>query len=167
MTVRSAAAGAIAHALVSTHPALRVTIAALPSRLAWYREDLAGGSLDPARLDRISFVERALFEPTAPSDAVLLVRELEPLEPSDAALALRRAAASLRAGGRILVEEELLDPDDADEHPAEADVLRYTLHGTGLRTDAELRAIVADAGLEVEAADVFGWGITLYRLAPR
>lgn len=167
VTVRSAAAGTLAQALVSAHPGIRVTVAALPSQVAWYRDDLAKAEMDDERRGRISFAEHAPLDETVPSSAVALVRELASLTDADAALALRRAVASIEPGGRVLVHEELLDPDEHDEHEAEADVLNYALYGTGQRTDAEIRAVFGDAGLDVEAAEVFGWGSTLYRLTPR
>lgn len=165
VTVRSDGAGVLAQALVANHPGIRVRIAALPSRCAWFRTDLS--SLDEGRLSRISFTDAAPFDPTPASDAVLIVRTLAALANPDAVLALRRAAGSLTPGGRLFVHEERLNPDEADEHEAEADLLNYTLHGTGVRTDAELRMLFDAAGLEVENAETFGWGSTLYRLSPR
>ena len=165
VTVRSDGAGVIAHALVASHPGIRVSIAALPSRCAWFRSDLQ--TLDAAQLSRISFAEAAPFDPTAPSDAVLLVRTLGSLATDDAVLALQRSVDSLRQGGRLLVHEDRLDAEELDEHETEADLLGYALHGTGVRTDAELRALFAAADLDVADAVTFGWGSTLYLLEPR
>lgn len=98
---------------------------------------------------------------------MLLVRTLGSLATDDAVLALQRSVDSLRQGGRLLVHEDRLDAEELDEHETEADLLGYALHGTGVRTDAELRALFAAADLDVADAVTFGWGSTLYLLEPR
>lgn len=167
VTVRSDAAGVIAQALVGALPNLRVTIAALPSRIALLREQLEASAADADARSRISFTEHSLFETTTSTGVVLIAKELGALSSADAVLALRRAAASLAPGGHVVVHEELLDAEELDEHVSEADLLEYSLHGTGVRTDAELRALFDEAGLTVEDATVFGWGARIYRLAAR
>ncbi|WP_083680027.1 MULTISPECIES: hypothetical protein [unclassified Pseudonocardia] len=61
--------------------------------------------------------------------------------------------------------EDTFDLEAFDEHDAEADLLALTRDGTGLRTPAELHAVIERAGLRVEAAESLGWRSTLHRLA--
>ena len=39
--------------------------------------------------------------------------------------------------------------------------MRLTLHGSGYRTEDELEAVIAGAGLTVVATSLVGWGNTL------
>ncbi|MDN5744647.1 MAG: hypothetical protein L0H31_05940, partial [Nocardioidaceae bacterium] len=165
VVVRSSAAGVIAQALVAHQPHTRVTIAALPSQLAWFRADLPGSIPDPQQRGRVSLVESSLFETTPGANAVLFNWELAAYGPEDAALVLRRAAESLTDGGRVLVIEGVLDTEP-DEHAAGDDLRNFALVGTGLRTEKELFDLFASAGLAVETAEIVGWGDKLFRLAP-
>ncbi|MGO1665169.1 SIP domain-containing protein [Candidatus Corynebacterium faecigallinarum] len=167
VVVRSDAAGVMAQSLVAHHPHTRVTIAGLPSQIAWFRADLPDSIPDFAQRERVSLIERSLFETTPAADAVLLNRELAAHNDADAAHALRRAAESLTHGGRILLIEDTFDAEHPDEHDGEADLLNYALHGTGLRTKDELHAVISTAGLAVENIEAFGWGGTLHCLTPQ
>ena len=66
----------------------------------------------------------------------------------------------------MLLIEETFDLDDLDEHDAEADLLALTCHGSGLRTAAELDAVITRAGLVRRATHTVGWGATVHELVP-
>lgn len=166
VVVRSSAAGVIAQAIVSHHPRTRVTIAGLPSQLAWFRADLTESIPNSQRRDRVELVESSLFDTTPGADAVLFNWELAAYGPADAALILRRAADSLTDGGRVLVIEGVLDDGPPDEHAAGDDLRHFALFGTGLRTEQELEELFGSAGLTIESTEIVGWGDKLFRLLP-
>lgn len=166
VTVRSSAAGVIAQAIVSRHPRTHVTIAGLPSQLAWFRADLPDSIPDSQQRERVEFSEHSLFDRTPDVDAVLFNWELAAYQSPDAALILRRAAECLAPGGRVLVIEGVMDADEPEEHVAGDDLRHFALFGTGLRTEAELRELFHSAGLVVETTEIVGWGDKLFRLVP-
>jgi hypothetical protein len=161
-------AGAAAHAdyLTAGHPEARVTIVALPTAADWFRRDLPVSIADATRRDRIRIVEQSVFEKTEPADAVLIIDTLGQHRDAEARLILQQAAASLSPGGRLLLVEDTFDPAELDEHDAERDILQLTLHGSGYRTEDELEAVIAGAGLTVIEKSLVGWGNTLRVLAP-
>jgi NADPH-dependent ferric siderophore reductase len=158
LVIHSAAAGAQAGALAAAHPALRITICALPAQADWLRRDLPETIPDDACRARVAVVEQSIFERAPAADAVLLVDALGALPDADAAHALRRA------GDRVLLVE---DTFAFDEHAAEADLLALTRDGTGLRTPAELDAVIERADLRVAATEALGWRHTLLTLEGR
>ncbi|GLZ09634.1 hypothetical protein Acsp03_71000 [Actinomadura sp. NBRC 104412] len=166
VVVHAAGAGVHADYLTARHPEATVTIVALPTAAEWFRRDLSIGIADTARRDRIRIVEQSVFEKTGPADAVLIIDTLGQHRDAEAKLILRQAAASLSPGGRVLLVEDTFDPDELDEHDAELDILRLTLHGSGYRTEDELKAVIAGAGLRVIATSLVGWGNTVRVLAP-
>nr|WP_272954686.1 siderophore-interacting protein [Kribbella sandramycini] len=166
VVVHATGAGIHADNLTATHPEATVTIVALPTAAAWFRKDLPTSIADETRRDRIRIVEQSVFEQTEPADAVLIVETLGQHPDAEARLILQRAAASLGPEGRLLLVEATFDPSELDEHDAELDLLRLTLHGSGYRTKDELEAVIADAGLTVVETSLVGWGNTLRVLAP-
>ncbi len=166
LVIHSGGAGAQAREFVAVHDDLRVTICALPAQADWLRRDLPDTVPDEQQRARIGVVEQSVFEPSPPSDAVLISRAFKALPDADAAHALSRAAQNLAPGGRVLLIEELFDTDDLDEHDGEADLLGLTVHGSGLRTAAELDAVIARAGLVRTATHTVGWGTDVHELVP-
>ena len=162
------AAGAVVHAdyLTAGHPEATVTIVALPTTADWFRRDIPVSIADTTRRDRMRIVEQSVFEKTEPADAVLIIDTLGQHRDAEAKLILQQAAASLSPGGRVLLVEDTFDLDELDEHDAELDILRLTLHGSGYRTEDELEEVIAGAGLTVIATSLVGWGNTLRVLAP-
>ncbi|MCY1143606.1 siderophore-interacting protein [Actinoplanes sp. Pm04-4] len=161
LVLHSGGAGAQAAAFVAAHENLRVTICALPAQADWLRRDLLDTIGDEQQRARVAVLEQSVFEPSPPADAVFVIRAFSNLPDADAAHALRRAAES---GGRVLLVEELFDTDDLDEHDGEADLLALTVHGSGLRTAAELDHVIARAGLERRATHTVGWGTNVHEL---
>ena len=166
LVIHSDGAGALARALLAARPRLRITIAALPAQADWLRRDLPVSIPDAEHRSRVTVVEQSIFEPAPEADAVLVLRALAAHPDPDAAHALRRVAAGLRPGGRVLLLEDTFDVTALDEHDAEADLLALTRDGGGLRTEAELRAVIERAGLRVAGTESVGWGSTLHRLTP-
>ncbi|MFC4068663.1 SIP domain-containing protein [Actinoplanes subglobosus] len=166
LVLHSGGAGAQAREFLAAHPGLRITICALPAQADWLRRDLPDTIPDDRQRARVGVVEQSVFEPSPAADAVFVIRAFKSLPDADAAHALRRAAERLLPGGRVLVVEETFDLDDPDEHDGEADLLALTVHGSGLRTAAELDAVIARAGLVRRAAHTVGWGATVHELAP-
>lgn len=166
LVLHSGGAGAQAREFVAAHENLRVTVCALPAQAEWLRLDLVDAIPEEQQRSRVSVVEQSVFEPSPVADAVLVIRAFKVLPDADAALALRRAAENLRPGGRVLLVEDLFDTDDLDEHDGEADLLALTVHGSGLRTAAELDAVIARAGLTRNSTHTVGWGTTVYELVP-
>ncbi|WP_326757734.1 SIP domain-containing protein [Streptomyces phaeochromogenes] len=164
LVIHSGGAGAHAREYVAAHESLRVTICALPAQADWLRRDLPATIPDEQQRARVGVLEQSVFEPSPKADAVLISRAFKTLPDADAAHALRRAAENLVPGGRVLLIEEVFDTDDLDEHDGEADLLGLVCHGSGLRTAAELDAVIARAGLTRRSAHTVGLGATVHEL---
>ncbi|WP_127474336.1 siderophore-interacting protein [Microbacterium sulfonylureivorans] len=166
LVIHSGGAGAQAREFVAAHPDLKVTICALPAQADWLRRDLPDTIPDEQQRARVTVVEQSVFEPSPAADAVFVIRAFKTLPDADAAHALRRAAENLAPAGRVLLVEDLFDTDDLDEHDGEADLLALTVHGSGLRTAAELDDVISQAGLVRSATHTVGWGTTVHDLIP-
>lgn len=166
LVIHSHGAGVHAREMTSAYPDLRVTIAALPAQADWFRRDLPATIPDAARRGRVSIVEQSIFEPTPPADAVLIAIALTGLPDADATHALRRAAQNLEPAGRVLLIDRTFDLAALDDHDGEEDLIALTREGGGLRTDAELDATIAAAGLSTSGRRTVGWGTTLRELVP-
>ncbi|MEU3788487.1 siderophore-interacting protein [Streptomyces fructofermentans] len=164
LVIHSGGAGAHAREYVAAHENLRVTICALPAQADWLRRDLPATIPDERQRTRVGVLEQSVFEPGPAADAVLISRAFRTLPDADAAHALRRAAENLVPGGRVLLIEEVFDTDDLDEHDGEADLIGLVCHGSGLRTAAELDAVIARAGLTRRSAHTVGLGTTVHEL---
>ncbi|GAA3586749.1 hypothetical protein GCM10022419_081230 [Nonomuraea rosea] len=164
LVIHSGGAGAHAREYVAAHESLRVTICALPAQAGWLRRDLPATIPDERQRTRVSVLEQSVFEPSPAADAVLVSRAFKTLPDADAAHALRRAAENLAPGGRVLLIEEVFDTDDLDEHDGEEDLIGLVCHGSGLRTAAELDAVIARAGLTRRSAHTVGLGTTVHEL---
>ncbi|QYN36927.1 SIP domain-containing protein [Pseudonocardia sp. DSM 110487] len=166
LVIHSGGAGAQAREFVAAHDSLRVTICALPAQADWLRRDLPATIPDEQQRARVSVVDQSVFEPSPAADAVFISRAFKALPDPDAVHALRRASENLLPGGRVLLIEETFDTDDLDEHDGEADLLALTCHGSGLRTDAELDAVITRAGLVRNTIHAVGWGTRIHELVP-
>ncbi|WP_433220978.1 SIP domain-containing protein [Dactylosporangium sp. CS-047395] len=164
LVLHSGGAGTQAGEFVAVHEDLRVTICALPAQADWLRRDLPDTIPDERQRARVGVAEQSVFEPSPAADAVFIIRALKSLPDADAAHALRRAAENFRPGGRVLLVEETFDLDDLDEHDGEADLLALCVHGSGVRTAAELDAVIGRAGLVRTRTHTVGWGTTVHEL---
>lgn len=165
VVVYSDAAGVIAQAIVAASPTVHVTVAGLPSAVAYYRDDATASVPDPAERERLHVAERSVFETSPGADLVLLIRALDQYPDKDAVHALRQSAADLAPGGRVIVVDHILDENSTDDHTFEEDLKQLVLHGTGHRSDSEHRDVFAQAGLRLADKRTVGWGFTLYELA--
>jgi hypothetical protein len=93
----------------------------------------------------------------AGADAYLLSRVLHDWDDADAGRILAACRAALPPGGRVLVVEALM-PERAQDGPeaVRMDLHMLTLLGSRERTEAEYRALLARAGLEVAAVHPTG-----------
>ena len=113
--------GGFAEALVRVHATLRVTIVAAPAEID------ALHALHPAH-DRIMHEAGSLLHVRqAPVNAVLLADALRAVADADAVHILRHAAASVVAGGRLLLFCETIEHGLADEHDYEEDLILFAL----------------------------------------
>jgi NADPH-dependent ferric siderophore reductase len=161
LVLHSGGAGVHAREYVAAHEDLRITICALPAQADWLRRDLPDSIPDEQQRARVSVVEQSVFEASPSADVVFVVRAFKNLTDADAAHALRRTAENT---DRVLLVEEVLDEDELDEHAAEDDLLALTVHGSGVRTAAELDAVIARAGLVRTAVHTVGWGTAVHEL---
>ncbi|MBM9462986.1 SIP domain-containing protein [Aeromicrobium sp. YIM 150415] len=146
-------AGHVLEAVLRQAPDITATLVGLPSEL----EVVFAESLTQA--GRVT-AHRA--HPLAPlsvtGDVVLTVDLLKTLADADAALAL----GQFTARRIVLVERVADDPHDHEE--AAAQLLHWCAHGTGLRDEASLRALVADSPYTIVDERDAGWGVRLYTL---
>jgi hypothetical protein len=164
LVIHADGAAAQASEFVAAHPDLRVTICALPAQADWLRRDLPASIPDAQQRSRVDVLEQSVFEPGPAADAVFMSHALKALPDADAAHALQRASQNLLPGGRVLLVEDTFDTEELDEHDGEADLLALTVHGSGLRTEAELRAVIARAGLDRRTTHTVGWGTSVHEL---
>lgn len=169
LVIHSGGAGAQATEFVAAYPDLQVTICSLPAQADWLRRDLPTTITDEGQRARVHISEQSVFEPGPASDAVFVSRGFKALPDADAVHALRKINENLAPGGRLLYVEEtyaIEDTGELDEHDGEADLLALAVHGSGLRTDAELNAVFGRAGLVHRTTHTVGWGTTVHDLLP-
>lgn len=148
--VSGRAAADITLGLVDTHPELTVHLLATPAELD------AATTVHPALADNPRIVAEPgspLTPPSTAVDATVLSGGLGTHPDADAVHVLRQAAGT---GGTVLVYADVLDEATAHDHDYEDDLLDFTLHCGGSRTDAENRELFAAAGLQI--ADQFTVG---------
>ncbi len=154
VTVTGRGPGSFAEAIVQRHPGTRVELLGSASELR---------VLQGLHSDRVGYAPGSIREPLAGrAHAVLLADALRSLPDADAVDALRGAAASIGEGGQVLLFTQPLNPELADDHAYEDDLIEFALHGGGLRTHEEHLALFAAAGLAEPARTTVGWGYTLY-----
>lgn len=159
ITICGRGAGAFASALVDAHPSLHVAVLAAPSEIEVLRR--VHGTIE-----RVAYVPGSpLAAAEGTADAALFTSILSSYSDADAVHALRTAAGRLAAGGRVLVFDEVLDPELASEHDYEHDLVDFALHGGGARTHEEHLSLFAAAGLRAPERTTIGWGMTLYSMA--
>ncbi|MHC9046940.1 siderophore-interacting protein [Microbacterium saperdae] len=95
---------------------------------------------------------------------VVLGGALSTLPDQDAVRALQQARAAVLPGGRMLVVEHLLVPEEIDDHDAAEDLQLFCLHGSGFRTRDEVLALIAAAGIEVARERTIGWGEPVFEI---
>ncbi|HEY0636841.1 MAG TPA: methyltransferase [Pseudonocardiaceae bacterium] len=138
--------GGLLAEVLRRHPGLRGVLVELPDSVrAAGRRLAAAGLADRARLVAGDFFESV----PGGGDVYVLARVLHNWTDERAALLLRRTAAAMRPGARLLVMEKLL-PDTIDtQGKASVDLLMLGLLEGRDRTEAEYVTLLDKAGLDV------------------
>ncbi|MBL8726025.1 MAG: methyltransferase [Planctomycetes bacterium] len=100
------------------------------------------------------------------ADAHLVKHVVHNWDDARAKLLLRRCLANLAPGGRLLVVEFVLAPDDRPDLAATMDLEMLVLNGGRVRRRPELRRLLADAGLSIERMVDLGSGNWLFVAKP-
>lgn len=147
-------AGVYADTLARVRPALKISLVGLPALNARNLGDVA-----ESRRGRIERVDSSEFTAlAAPVDLAVVVDMIDSHPDADARMLLGALGASAH---RVVLVTDLLDPETTDDHDTEADLLKLCLHGSGLRTEAELSALIADSGGGTARFGSLGWGSTV------
>ena len=97
-------------------------------------------------------------------ETVVLGGALAVLSDADAVEVLAHAHAAVRPGGRMLVVEHLLVPEEIDDHDAAEDLQLFCTYGSGFRTREEVLALITRAGLAVGRERMIGWGEPVFEI---
>lgn len=147
-------AGVYADNLARVLPDLEVTLVGLPAQNTRNLGDVA-----ESRRSRIEHIDSSEFTAlTTPVDLAIAVDMVDCHPDADARMLLRALGSSAR---RVVVVTDLLDPETTDDHETEADLLKLCLHGSGQRTEAELSALISEAGCGEPRFGAIGWGSTV------
>lgn len=98
------------------------------------------------------------------AETVVLGSALAVLSDDDSVAALGRAHAATLPGGRMLIVEHLLVPEEIDDHDAAEDLQLFCTYGSGFRTREEVRALIARAGLTLARERTIGWGEPVFEI---
>lgn len=154
-------AGPYADAVLRDFPSIEVSVAGLPSLTERMVGDIAA-----ERRAKVTRIDGSHLAPLpAKVDLLLAAGVVETLPDRDASVALAAYATSAE---RVVIPIRLLDPDTANDHETEQDLLQLCVFGSGSRTEAELRSIIETAGAEVVSVGALGWGahVVEYRARP-
>ncbi|WEK60951.1 MAG: siderophore-interacting protein [Candidatus Microbacterium colombiense] len=128
------------------------------------RTDAALAALPEAARAHVHPHEGSATEAWPEGDTVVLGGVLTALPDDDAVRALQQAHAAVGDGGRMLVVEHLLVPEEIDDHDAAEDLQLFCLHGSGFRTRGEVLTLIAAAGIEVARERTIGWGEPVFEI---
>ena len=128
------------------------------------RADAARATLPAAAREHVRTPHDADTGDWPDGDTVVLGGALAVLSDADAVDVLRRAHAAARPGGRMLVVEHLLVPEEIDDHDAAEDLQLFCVYGSGFRTRDEVLALIASAGLTVAQEQTIGWGEPVFEI---
>jgi hypothetical protein len=140
--------GALLEAVLRQHPALRGVLFDDEAVIARARDRLAASDLR----GRIELRAGSFFDAVPPGDAHVLKFILHDWDDASAGRILERCRRAAPAGGRVVIVESVLPPGDAP-HPGkltDLEMLVATPSGRE-RTEAEYAALLAAAGLRLEA----------------
>lgn len=147
-------AGVYADTLVRVRENVEVVLVGLPGLNDRNLADVA-----VSRRERVRRVDASEFTPLSEQvDLAVAVGVVDVHPDAEARLLLRAIGASSR---RTVLITELFDADTADDHDTEDDLLQLCLHGTGRRTDRELRELVVASGFFEPRIGSIGWGSTV------
>lgn len=139
--------GTLLLSILRAHPRLRGVLADLPSVVAAARAPIDSAGLQ----DRCSISGVDFFASVpAGGDVYLLAHVIHDWGDAAARRILENCAAAMRPGGRVLLVENVLPADDAPSRTHWLDLEMLVLTSGGReRTEAEFRALVEGAGLEL------------------
>lgn len=152
------AATLLADALVAEE-APEVALIVRPSRA-----DAARTALPDAARAHVHPFDGAEATSWPQGETVVLGGALAVLLDADAVDALTRAHAAALPGGRMLVVEHLLIPEEIDDHDAAEDLQLFCAYGSGFRTREEVLALIARAGLTIARERTIGWGEPVFEV---
>ena len=143
--------GPYVDAILRAYPSLEVSVVGLPSLT-----ERMLGDVSADRRPLVTRVARSHVAPLeGPVDLLVAAGVVDILPDGDAAVALSAYAES---AGRVVIPTRLLDPETANEHETEEDLLRMCVFGSGHRTETEMRALVESIGVEEPRVGPLGWG---------
>jgi hypothetical protein len=154
------------------------TVAVLPSRCRpdgvpfdrAYMVDMSQPFLPLLRVvKRVEFVAAdVLAEIPVEADLYLLIGVLRQWDDQDARIILRNCRAAMPAGARLVIVERLM-PEHAVDDPAAImlDLHMMTITGGRIRTLAELKALLGEAGLALAQAKPTSSGLMMIEAVPR
>jgi len=155
--------GAMLSAILAAHPGLHGILAEQPEVLSRAAHHLA----DAGVADRVRLVECDFFAAVpAGADAYVLLRVLHDWPDDDAARILRRVRAATGPTARLLVVDAVLGPPNEDPQATFLDLMMLVSAGGRERTEAEWRALLADAGFRVERIVPAGPGRSVVEAVP-
>ncbi|MDJ0469606.1 siderophore-interacting protein [Rhodococcoides fascians] len=166
LLVAGAGSGVVLGSVLSRYDGVSAGVLGLPSELDLIRRDLGKWPELEGRV--VNHPQSVMSEPHVEHgngfDAYLLLEVTGHYRDDDLALLLRNAATGLADNGKLVVVERLSNDGSFNEDQSEFDLLMLCMHGSGVRTKAEFACVAADAGLEVAASTLVGWGISVLDL---
>jgi NADPH-dependent ferric siderophore reductase len=161
VTVVGEGGGAYADVIARELPGLQISMMGPPSMTTRMVSDVAAG-----RRAEITIVTRGHTAPLPQRCDLLLVSDVvDTLPDSDVTMAL---AAYGDSADRIVIATTLLDEVSPTEADTRDDLRRLCALGSGRRTEAELRAMIKEAGGDILRIGPLGWGshVIEYRQRP-
>jgi hypothetical protein len=148
--------GSLLAAVMAGNPHLHGVLCDLPHVVERARPRLA--ELFGARFEAVGC---DFFTSVPPGDVVMCKHVLHNWNDERAKDLLRRCGTAVGEGGKVLVLETILSPDNRADMAAMLDLEMQVLLGGHVRRKPELRRLVADAGLVVERFEALTAGTWL------
>jgi O-methyltransferase/methyltransferase family protein len=140
--------GGLLAELLTTHPSMHGVLLELPDAVRAARKRFAEAGV----AERVDLVEGDFFDRVPPGgDLYLLARVLHNWTDEHAEIILRRVAAAMGAGARLLVVEKVLPEEPRSAATGLVDLLMLGMLEGRDRTEAEYRALLDGAGFGVVA----------------
>jgi ubiquinone/menaquinone biosynthesis C-methylase UbiE len=139
--------GAVLRAVLAAHPHLRGILFDLPDVVEGARRELAAAGL----VERCDLVGGSFFDRLPDgADTAILCDILHDWDDEHCRQILATCRRALPAGGRLLLVEAVMPPDNTPFRVAALDLHMLLLFGARQRTEVEFRALLAEAGFALE-----------------
>jgi hypothetical protein len=138
--------GALLEAVLGANPSARGVLFDRAAPLAAARRRLEAAGL----LGRCDLVEGDFFGAVPPADCFVLKHVIHDFGDDDAAKILRNVKIAARSGATVIVVEQVLEPLGRPTPAALHDLDMLVLTGGRERTEAELAALFARAGFQLD-----------------